>query len=356
MPPAANASQIRQAILLVGGRGTRMWPLTADRPKGLLPVAGVPFVEYQLRQLGGVGISEVFLAVGLDHLAAWEAFAAGSPAGMKVRLAVEDEPLDTAGPVRAVLSELDERFMVLNGDVIIEADLRPLVTATAPATLGLVEVDDTSAYGVVVLDDAGKVEQFVEKPPSATAPARTVNAGMYSLSRAVLTPHPLARLSFERVVFPELSATGSLHGVVLDGRWLDIGTPELYLAAHDAVFAGESRLHRPEQSQVAPEGSLAEGVMRPGAWSWIGEGAVVAAGATISEAVVMAGATIGAEAVVRRAVVGPGARIGAGAMVTGASLVGAGAEVGERCEIDHGMRVAPGALLGPGSVTFLPPK
>src|SRR3990172_8897759 len=243
--PASDAVSIRQAVLLVGGRGTRMWPLTSDVPKGLLPLAGVPFVEYQLRQLAAAGISEVFLAVGRELLGAWERYAATSPGGLAVRLVVEEEPLDTAGPVRAVLDLLDDRFLVLNGDVVVEADLAALLGDHGEATLGLVEVADTSAYGVVVTRSDGVVDRFIEKPPTAEAPARTVNAGMYALDRAVLAGYPEGRLSFERVVFPELAAAGALRAVVLTGRWIDIGTPSLYLAAHDVVYAGGSVLHRP---------------------------------------------------------------------------------------------------------------
>jgi NDP-sugar pyrophosphorylase family protein len=236
-----------------------MWPLTADVPKGVLPLAGVPFVEYQLRQLAAVGITEVFLAVGRELLEVWERFAATSPQGVAVRLTVEEEPLDTAGPVRAVLDMLDDRFLVLNGDVVVEADLAALVGGSGEATLGLIEVEDTSLYGVVVTGADGVVERFIEKPPTAEAPARTVNAGMYALDRVVLAGYPEGRLSFERVVFPELAAAGALRAVVLAGRWIDIGTPSLYLAAHALVYAGGSVLHRPAASHES-KGAAVSGI------------------------------------------------------------------------------------------------
>lgn len=355
MPPPGNHPEtIRQAVLLLGGRGTRMWPLTAHIPKGLLPLAGVPFVEYQLRQLARVGVEEVFLAVGRGMLDAWERFAATSPGGITVHLAIEDQPLDTAGPVRAVLDRLDERFLVLNGDVVIEADLRPLVASPGVATLGLVEVGDTSAYGVVVVGEDGVVERFIEKPPTASAPARTVNAGMYALTREALAAHPAGPLSFERVVFPGLAATSQLRAVVLSGQWIDIGTPNLYLAAHRAVYAGASALHRP---LAAHENAGAVLVGRAeGDWSWIAPRARVDERAVVAEAVVLSGATIGEGAVVRGAVIGAEAVIGAGAIVTGAAVVGGGAWVGPGCELDHGVRIAPGARLEAGSVTFRPPQ
>ena len=353
-PPGSPPQSIRQAVLLLGGRGTRMWPLTAHTPKGLLPLAGVPFVEYQLRQLAAVGVEEVFLGIGRVLLDAWERFAATSPGGMTVRLAIEDHTLDTAGPVRAILDRLDERFLVLNGDVVIEADLHPLVASPGDATLGLVEVADTSAYGVVVVGASGLVERFIEKPPTASAPARTVNAGMYSLTRDALASYPEGPLSFERVVFPDLAAASRLHGVVLAGQWIDIGTPALYLAAHRAVFGGGSALHRPLAAHESA-GAVVAG-RQEGSWSWIAPRVQVAPGAIVDEAVVMSGAVIAEGAVVRGAVIGPDAVVGAGAIVTGAAVVGGGAWIGPGCELDHGVRIAPGARLEAGSVTFRPPQ
>lgn len=344
---------VRQALLLVGGRGTRMSPLTATVPKGLIPVAGVPFLDLQIRQLRGVGVEEILLSIGTHQLEAWEQFAAERDG---VDLVVEQEPLDTAGPVRLALDRLDDHFMVLNGDVIVEADLAGYlarVPEQAEATLALVEVDDTSAYGVVVLDDAGMVEAFVEKPKPEEAPARTVNAGMYVLQRSAIERYPDGRLSFERVVFPDLASRGTLGGVVVDGRWMDIGTPELYLDATGAVLGGATALHRPDGPHLV-EGDVAGSTS--GAWSWIGAGATVAAGAVVSESVVLPGASIGPDATVTRAVVGWDAEIGPGSVVTGAAMIGAGATIGAGTELNHGIRIAPGAVLRPGDVTFSPPQ
>jgi len=344
-PPADNVP--RQAVLLAGGRGTRMWPLTATTPKGLLPLAGLPFVEYQIRQLHAIGVDEVVLAVGRPLVDAWEAFAATSPDGVTVRLAIEDEPLDTAGPVRAVLDGLDERFFVLNGDVVLEADLAAVARrAGRSGTIGLVAVEDTSAYGVVVVGEDGLVDRFVEKPPPEAAPAKTVSAGIYVLTREALAPYPVGPLSFERVVFPDLVADRSLGGVVLDGSWMDIGTPALYLDTHAVVMTGGSGLHRPADVHVGPGG---------GRWCWCADDARIAADAVVEESVVLGGAVVEPGAVLRRAIVGPGARVGEDAIITGDSIIGANATIGAGCELDHGARVAPGDTLPPGSITFRPP-
>jgi NDP-sugar pyrophosphorylase family protein len=329
-----------------------MWPLTAEVPKGLLPLGGLPFVEYQIRQLAAIGVEEIVLTVGRSLVEAWADFAAGSPEDVHVRLAIEDEPLDTAGPVRAVLDSLDDRFFVLNGDVVLEADIAAVAAGAGEfGNLGLVEVDDTGAYGVVVVGEGGLVERFVEKPPGEAAPARTVNAGIYALSRDALAPYPPGRLSFEHVVFPDLAAAGGLGGVTLTGRWMDIGTPTLYLDTHGVVMTGGSGVHRPPSSHVAPVG-----VAPSGAWVWIAPDAAIAPGALVEESVVFAGASIGEGAVVRRAVIGPRARIERGVTVAGDSLVGADAVVGESCQLDHGARIAPGAVIGAGAVTFRPPE
>jgi mannose-1-phosphate guanylyltransferase len=324
---------VRQAVLLVGGRATRMWPITAEIPKGLLPLVGRPFIEYQIARLAEIGVDEVLLTVGTHLREEWEAFASQPVGGVKLRLIVEDRPLDTAGGVRSALDVLDERFFVLNGDVILEADLRPLLAdAGAEATLALVEVDDTSAYGVVVVDGDGRVEQFLEKMPTDDAPARTVNAGVYVMSRAALEGYPPGSLSFEQTVFPYLAARGALAGVTLDARWLDIGTPTLYLDAHAEILGGGS------------------------AWSWIDPSATVSSDAVIEEAVVLGGARIASGAVVRRGVIGWDAEVGEGATVTGDSMIGPRAVVGSHCELTGGARVAPDAVLGEAAIRFQPPE
>ena len=334
---------VRQAVLLVGGRGTRVWPLTHTTPKGLLPVAGVPFIELQFRLLAEVGVEEVVLAVGTTHEEAWRSYAAqvSSP---DVHISVEHTPLDTAGPVGAVRNRLDDQFLVLNGDVVLEGELGEFVARApdAPAVLALVRVEDTSAYGVVVTRPDGMVDRFVEKPPPGTAPADTVNAGMYLLRREVIERYPEGRLSFERVVFPNLVDSGELGAVTIIGEWLDIGTPELLLATHDAVAAGKSRLVSFPEDHPEP-------------WLSIQPGAMVEQGAMVEESVVLEGATIRAGATVRRAVIGRGAIVEPGAVVTGGSVVGENAVIGAGCEIDRGARIAPDAKLGPGSVTFSPP-
>ncbi len=348
---------VRQAVLLVGGRGTRLWPLTDTQPKALVPVAGIPFVEYQFRRLAAAGIEEAWLAVGSGQAAAWEEYLAGRRGPIDVRLSAEEEPLDTAGPVTLLGGRLDDRFLVLNGDVVIDAPIGDFMAA-APAAgivLTLVPVADPSKYGVVVTDSDGTVTRFVEKPAPGTAPSHNVNAGMYLVERRVLERFEPGPLSFERRVFPDLAAEKELAAVVIGGGWIDIGTPELYLDTHESVLTGRTGLRAGRDPHGSGPGVIDDGERR-GSWSWVDEGATISAGAVIKESVVLGGARIGPGAEVERAVVGWDSELGAGTTVRGETVIGAGCRIGPECELGAGMRVAAGTELERRAISFSPPQ
>ena len=197
------------------------------------------------------------------------------------------------GRSRHCWASLDDRFLVLNGDVTLDASLSDFI-AHAPsvgAALVLVPVADPSAYGVVVLDDDGFVERFVEKPAPGLAPANTVSAGVYLVERRALEGFEQGPLSFERRVFPDLAAHKELGGVVLDGLWLDIGTPALYLNTHEMLLSNGSRLYEADGRHGVGVGAVVDGECH-GSWSWIGAGATVEHGASIKESVILPGARI----------------------------------------------------------------
>jgi mannose-1-phosphate guanylyltransferase len=321
----------------------------------LLPLAGIPFIEHQLRRLADAGISEAWLAVGVDHAAAWEGYAAAWKGTPRLSVSIEDQPLDTAGPLTLLTEELDDKFLVLNGDVVFDVPLAPFIEAAPDVAivLALAKVEDPSAYGVVIVDDYGLVDRFVEKPQPGTAPADTVNAGIYLMERRVLEAFDAGPLSFERRVFPELAARKELGGVAIEGSWLDIGTPELWLESHDAILGGRTSLG-PARSHAAHASAVVDGERR-GAWSWIGSGAIVEAGAVVDEAIILDGALVRRGAEVTQAVIGWGSELAAGAKVRGLSLVGEGCTVGAGCEL-VGVRLAPGTDLPPGSITVAPPR
>lgn len=336
---------MRQAVLLVGGRGTRMWPLTDALPKGLLPLAGRPFVDLQMGMLKEVGVEEVILAADRFHEDAWRDYAAGQT-DVETVVSIEPERMDTAGPLLMIEEMLDDQFLVLNGDVVLEGAVAQLVDAVpdeGDAAMATIAVADPSAYGVVVTDDAGRVERFVEKPPPGEEPGNAVNAGLYVLKRTALDGYVVGPLSFERQLFPDLVKRGALFGVEVSGSWIDIGTPELFLRAHAHVAAGKSTL-LPAWADDAGE------------WNWIDEAAVVAPDASLARSVVLGPASIKSGARIEDAVVGWGATVGENALISEMALVGAGATVGSRCELAGGVRIAPRATLEDGSVTFFPPN
>src|SRR3954447_19823791 len=226
-----------QALVLVGGEGTRLRPLTNTIPKPVVPLAGRPFLSYMVDWLAGHGVEEIVFACGFMPDALRDVFGDGAPGGPRLRYVAEPEALGTAGAIKFSAGELDERFLALNGDVLTDLDLTALIRAHekrgATATLGLYPVDDPSSYGLVRRDDGDAIAEFLEKPEdggSDQAEAE-VNAGIYMLERSLLDEIPGGRaVSIEREVFPRLVGNG-LYGLRLEGYWMDIGTPQRYLQA-----------------------------------------------------------------------------------------------------------------------------
>lgn len=313
-----------QAIVLVGGEGTRLRPLTESVPKPALTLVDRPFLAYMVEWLAGHGVTEVVLACGFMPDALREALGEGGPAGVRIRYVVEPEPRGTAGAIRFAAEELgdelDRRFLALNGDVLTDLDLSALLAAHADrdarATLGLHPVEDASAYGLVSTGANGAVLDFLEKT-GERAPGE-INAGMYVLDRSVLDLIPAGeKVSIERDVFPRLVGEG-LHGLRLDGYWMDIGTPERYLQASWDILEGRV------ETRVAPTA--------PGLW--VGAGAQVAEGAAIGpRAVVGPGCQVAAGAQVSESVMLERCTVGGGAQVRG-SILSAGVEVAAGAEVD----------------------
>lgn len=314
-----------KAVVLVGGFGTRLRPLTSTTPKNLLPVGHVPMVERVIGHLAQHGVTEAVLSLGYKPDTFLEAYPDGTCAGVALHYAVEDEPLDTAGAIRFAAGEagIAERFVVVNGDVLTDLDVTRLIrfhdASGAEATIALHTVEDPSRYGVVVTDVAGQVEAFIEKPPADEAPSKAINAGTYVFEPSVLGRIAVGRkVSVERETFPAIAADGRLYALEGNAYWLDAGTPETYLQANLDLLP-------PDASSVHPEAFLAGSahVER----SVVGSGASIGEDATLTEAVVLADATIEAGARVHRSIVGPGATVGAGAELLDHTVVGAGVEV-----------------------------
>ncbi|HYT38650.1 MAG TPA: NDP-sugar synthase, partial [Acidimicrobiia bacterium] len=268
------------AIVLAGGEGTRLRPLTWTTPKPLLPIVNRPFLEHQLSWLAGHGVTGVVLSLGYRS----DAFAGRSFCDLPLQVAAEPEPLGTAGAIRfaAEIGGVTTRFLVCNGDVLTDLDVSALVRfheeREAEATIALTQVEDPSAFGVVPTDDDGRVLRFVEKPPPGEAPTDWINAGTYVLEPSVLDDIPAGRaVSIERETFPGLlNRAGRLYALPSPAYWLDIGTPAKYLEANTDRLA------------------------RGGGGSLVGPGAAVAPGAAVDGSVLGAGAMVEAGAKVLR--------------------------------------------------------
>ena len=234
-----------KAVVLVGGEGTRLRPLTLSAPKQMLPIVGVPMIERVLAHLVSHGVDAAILSMGYLPNAFLEAYPEGVAAGIRLTYAVEPEPLDTAGAVRfaATFGRVDDTFVVVNGDVLTDLDLSGLLAfhreRRAEGTIALHPVPDPSAFGVVPTDSDGRVTAFVEKPPRDEAPTNQINAGTYVLEPSVLERIPTGgRVSIERETFPAMVRDGTLFARSDDGYWLDTGTPADYLQAHHDLVSG----------------------------------------------------------------------------------------------------------------------
>lgn len=340
---------VREAMIVAGGRGTRLRPLTLTTPKPLLPFCGRPFLSGVIRTLASIGVERVLLVVGADTDPFESLRADAAAVGVAVEIVPEPTPLDTAGGVRAALDRVTGTFLVLNGDILTGLDLAELVAAHrrsgAMATLALTRVEDTSSFGVCVLEGE-RIIDFVEKPAPGSLPGQdAVNAGTYVLEPEAMRRFPHGPLSFERVVFPELVAAGAhVQGFVSPAVWADLGTPERFLHGHRMVLDGIV----PWPLTVAPVHDTASARDR--------SDIEVAASARITGPVLLLpGARVGAQARLGPyVVVGGGSRIGDHAALRDSVLfddtrIGDGVAATEAL-IGHRAVVQPGVVLDPGAV------
>ncbi|PRX44286.1 mannose-1-phosphate guanylyltransferase [Prauserella shujinwangii] len=347
------------AVILVGGKGTRLRPLTLSAPKPMLPTAGVPFLSHLLSRIRAAGITHVVLGTSYRAEVFEEFFGDGAALGLEIDYVVEDVPLDTGGAIRNVADRLRaDDAVVFNGDILSGADLGELVgthrRAGADVTLHLQRVPDPSRFGSVPTDAEGRVTAFLEKTPNP--PTDQINAGCYVFRREVIEDIPAGRpVSVERETFPSLLGDGAhVHGFVDSSYWLDVGTPEAFVRGSADLVRGvapTSALPGPVGEALCLDGAkVADGATVTGG-ATVGSGAEVAAGATVDGAVLFDGAVVAPDAVVERSVLGAGARVGEGAVLRGVVL-GDGAVVGAGCELLDGARVWPGVTLPDGGIRF----
>jgi mannose-1-phosphate guanylyltransferase len=373
-----------QALVLVGGEGTRLRPLTLTRPKPALPLVDRPFIRYMVDWLRGHGVSEVVMACGFGADPLREVLGDGDGQRPRIRYIEESEPLGTAGPLRLAADEglLEDRFLMVNGDLLSDLDLAALVRGHsqrgAVATLALSPVEDPSAYGLVrraggpsapgasPASDEGEVLGFLEKPDPGQIDTDEVSAGAYVLERDLVELIPPGRMvSIEREVFPRLVGQG-LYGHRLEGYWMDIGTPERYLQASWDILEG--RVRTAVESRLGGDGLLVEDGVRVdpgarvnppvlleaevaveagaavGARAVIGHRSEIGERATVAGAVVLSDCRIGSRATVNEAILAPGVEVGEGAQIE------PGAVIGEGAQIEAGAQIGGEARLDPGEV------
>lgn len=326
-----------KALILAGGFGTRLRPLTFSRPKHLLPIANLPHIEHVFDLLQRHGVDEVVLLT--SYLAeAFEATAEqAAQRGLAVAVAHEQEPLGTAGALKNAQELVgDGTFLAFNGDVLTDVDLSAMVDwhreRGAEATILLTPVDDPSAYGVVPTEPDGRVIGFIEKPPAGEAPTNLINAGVYVCEPRLLDRIPGGRaFSAEYELFPAVVQSGTMYARGTDAYWMDIGTPEKYIQANLDALAGRyvcSSVAYPDEKMalLGPGAEIHESAQVSS--SCLGPDSRVEADATVDRAVLLPGATVGAGATVRDAVLGERAVIGAGVAIE-ATAIGDGEAVDE---------------------------
>ncbi|MFF5129801.1 sugar phosphate nucleotidyltransferase [Streptomyces syringium] len=354
-----------EAILLVGGKGTRLRPLTVHTPKPMVPAAGVPFLTHQLARARAAGIEHIVLATSYLAEVFEPYFGDGSALGLHLEYVTEEEPLGTGGAIRNVASKLhsapDDPVLIFNGDILTGLDIEALVdthrTTGADVSLHLTRVEDPRAFGLVPTDADGRVTAFLEKPQTPEEIVTDqINAGAYVFNRSVIDSIPAGRpVSVERETFPGLLASGAhLQGMVDSTYWLDLGTPQAFVRGSADLVLGRApspavpgrcgdRLVL-DSADVAPDAKITGG-------SVIGAGARVEPGARVDGSTVLDGAVIETGADVRDSLIGAGAHVGARTALTGA-VIGDGARIGADNELRDGVRVWCGAVLPDGAVRF----
>lgn len=348
-----------EAVVLVGGAGTRLRPLTLSAPKPMLPTAGVPFLTHLLSRIRAAGVRRAVL--GTSYLAETfsEHFGDGSALGLELEYVVEEESLGTGGGIRNVAKYLTAQdVLVFNGDVLAGTDLAAVVDTHrrtgADVTLHLRRVPDPRAFGCVPTDETGAVTAFLEK--TENPPTDQINAGCYVFRRPVIEEIPEGRpVSVERETFPGLLAAGSrVSGHVDDSYWRDMGTPlDLVAGSADLVrgIAPSAALPGPTGEFLVLDGAQVDPSAQLSGGATVGRDVRVGAGAQVHGAMLYDGAVLGEGALVQDSVIGSGATVAAGAVVRGA-VVGDRAVVGERCELRDGIRIWPDVQLPAGGVRF----
>ena len=349
------------AVVLVGGQGTRLRPLTVSTPKPMLPTAGYPFLAHLLARIKAAGIEHVVMGTSYKAEVFEEYFGDGSEMGLEIEYVVEEAALGTGGAIRNVESRLrHDTAMIFNGDVLSGADLGDILQThadnEADVTLHLVRVPDPSQFGSVPTDSKGRVEAFLEK--TEAPPTDQINAGCYVFQRDVIRSIPADRVvSVERETFPGLLKSGArVFGHVDTSYWRDMGRPSDFVQGSSDLVRGIAPSPllegRTGEALIDESAGVAGGAILVGGTS-VGRGSTIGAGVRLDDCVVFDGVTIEPGAMIRDSIIASGATIGANARIQDC-VIGDGVNIGARCELQGGMRVWPGVDIPDLGVRFSP--
>ncbi len=368
-----------KAVILVGGQGTRLRPLTLATPKPMVPLANQPFVSYVLEHLQDHGIEDIVFSMGYLPEGIKSYFGDGSRLGLNLTYVIEEHPLGTAGAVKNVEEHVrDSDFLVLNGDILTDLDIRSMIERhrekKAVGTLALTPVENPTAYGLVRMGNDDEVLGFLEKPSWDQIDTNLINAGTYVLSSQVLDMIPPGvEYSFERGVFPKLVGKG-LYAFRSQSYWMDIGTPEKYLQAHYDILEKnvetsisecldrdfvcvQGQINLETGAKLVPpviigEGTTIKAGARIGRMAVIGPGCTISPGCVVEESIVQEGCTLAENVRVRESIIASGAQIGAGTLVTGGAIIGEDSIVeGDNILANH-IRIYPGTTVKEGTIKF----
>jgi mannose-1-phosphate guanylyltransferase len=369
-----------RAVILVGGEGTRMRPLTTHTPKPMLPVANRPFLEYVLEYLKRYGITDVVLSMCYRPDVIESHFGDGSAFGVNLTYVVEDKPLGTAGAVKNAEKHLSEACFVFNGDILTDLDLSAMLefhrSRKAKISIALTPVEDPTAYGLVETDTDRRIQRFIEKPSADQITTNLINAGTYIIEPEVLQFVPADTFyMFERGLFPLLLERGDLMcGYPSHSYWIDIGTPQKYLTVHRDVLHGHIALNLPgrplasdirvgENCSIDPSAKITGPVVLGDRVSIgpnasidgpvaIGDGCVIGAESVLEDVIMWPDCRVGSKATLHTAVVGARCELAEGVSITTGAIVADDCTIASGNRLDHGIRLWPGAKLGPTTITF----
>ena len=356
-----------KAVILVGGEGTRLRPLTYHTPKPMVPVLNVPFLEHVIRNLKEHNITEIVMAQYYLAASMRDYFGDGSKLGVKLYYVMEESPLGSAGAVKNVEDFLDCTFFVLNGDIIHNRDLTALLKYhrqhRAKATIVLTPVANPTLYGVVETDKRGRVTRFIEKPKPEEVSTNMINAGTWVVEPEVLQRIPPGtKFSFERDLFPQILVDGlPFYAYPTDNYWMDTGTPENYLQLHRDLLSGKHESYKPENDITIGNGCKIHASAKFKGKVIIGDNCVIASGAKltgpvvigpdckigedtmISDSVVWHDTTIGKNATIMSSILADNCKIGDGCSLTEAVL-------GDHVTINDGVKLKKGSRIRPGEI------